>query len=106
MVNLDNLSLQELLEIQKQLPLLIAQRQDEVRKDVLQKASQLAAKHGLTLEDLMRKSRKRHAVKYANPEDSTQTWSGVGSRPRWVREWLAQGKTLESLKIEHGGESD
>lgn len=99
MVNLDALTLQELLEIQKQLPALIAQRQEEVRKDVLQKAAQLAARHGLTLEDLVSKSRKRRAVKYANPDDTSQTWSGVGSRPRWVRDHLARGFTLEDMKV-------
>lgn len=97
MINLDALSLPELLEIQKQIRLLIAQRQDEVHADVLQKATQLAAKHGLTLEDLVRKGRKRYGPRYTNPEDFMQTWSGVGSRPKWVREWLAAGKTLEDL---------
>lgn len=99
MINLDSLTLQELLEIQKQLPTLIAQRKEEVRKDVLQRASQLAAKHGLTLDDLVGKARRRPAIKYANPEDVTQVWSGVGSRPKWVREWLASGRTLDELKI-------
>lgn len=100
MVNLDSLTLQELLEIQKQLPTLIAQRQEEVRRDVLQKTSMMAAKYGLTLEDLMGKGRKRYAIKYMNPHDMTQAWTGVGSRPKWVREWLASGRSLDELKID------
>lgn len=99
MTNLDNMSLQELLEIQKQLPTLIAQRQEEVRKDIMQKASQMAAKHGLTLEDVMKTGRKRNAVRYINPDEPSQTWSGVGSRPKWVRELLAAGKNLEDLRV-------
>ena len=106
MVNLDSLSLQELLEIQKQLPTLIAQRQEEVRRDVLQKASQLAAKHGLTLEDLVSKGRKRHGPRYMNPEDSSQTWSGIGSRPKWVRVWLAAGRPMHELLIVKEGSSE
>jgi DNA-binding protein H-NS len=98
-MNLENLTLPELLEIQKQLPAMIARRQEEVRKDVLQKASQLAARHGLTLEDLVGKGRKRHAPKYRNPEDETQMWTGVGSRPKWVRDWLTAGKSLDELRI-------
>jgi DNA-binding protein H-NS len=103
MVNLDVLSLHELLDIQKQLPSLIARRQEEVRKDILQKASALAAQHGLTLEEVMQKGRKRHATQYANPADLTQVWSGVGARPRWVREWLASGRTLKDLKLKEEG---
>lgn len=107
MINLESLSLPELLELQKQLPTVIARRQTEVRKDLLQKASAMVARHGLTLDELMKGSRKRHGVKYANPGDPSQTWSGVGSRPRWVRELLAAGKTLEDLKVvDQAGNTD
>lgn len=99
MVNLDAFTLQELVEIQKQLPRLIAQRREEALTDVRQKAATLAAKHGLTLEDLVGKGRKRHAIRYINPADNTQTWSGVGSRPKWVREWIASGRKLEDLAV-------
>ena len=99
MINLDSMTLVELLEIQKQLPTLVAQRREEARIDVTQKASNLAAKYGLTLEDLVSKGRKRTTVKYVNPTDPEQTWSGVGSRPRWVRDWIAAGRDLEELKV-------
>ena len=97
-MNLEALSLPELLEIKKQLPALIAQRQAELRKDVLIKAQNLAAKHGLTLEELIGKGR-RHKQKYRNPNDHAQTWSGVGSRPRWVRDWIESGRELGELLI-------
>lgn len=99
MINLDNMTLPELLEVQKRLPTLIAQRQAEVRRDLLDKVSTLATKHGLTLDDLMRKGRKRHAAKYMNPDDQTQTWTGVGSRPKWIRAWIEEGRDVEDLKI-------
>lgn len=38
-------------------------------------------------------------VKYANPADPKQTWSGRGKKPVWVSECLAQGKTLADLEI-------
>ena len=97
-MNLDSLSLPELLEIQKQLPTLIAQRQEEIREEVVQKATNLATKYGLTLEDLVSKGRKRHAPKYVNPSTG-ETWAGVGSRPRWVRDWIAAGHSLTDLMI-------
>lgn len=99
MIDLENMTLLELLDLQKRLPTLIAYKQDEVRKDVLQKTAHLAAKYGLTLEDLISKGRKRRAVRYVNPADPSQTWSGVGSRPKWVREWITAGGELVTLKV-------
>lgn len=108
MIDLEKLTLVELLEVQKRLPTLIAYKQDEVRKDVLQKTANLAAKYGLTLDDLVSKGRKRISVRYVNPSDPSQTWSGVGSRPRWVRDLIAAGWELDALKLkevedEHNG---
>ena len=37
--------------------------------------------------------------KYRNPERPHQTWSGRGHQPRWVRELLAAGKTIDDLRI-------
>ncbi|NNG21652.1 H-NS histone family protein [Telluria aromaticivorans] len=37
-------------------------------------------------------------VKYRNPEDPTQQWSGRGRQPAWVKAWVASGKSLEDAK--------
>jgi DNA-binding protein H-NS len=37
-------------------------------------------------------------VKYRNPEDPNQQWSGRGRQPAWVKAWLASGKSLEDAK--------
>jgi DNA-binding protein H-NS len=37
-------------------------------------------------------------VKYRNPSDSTQQWSGRGRQPAWVKAWIASGKNLEEAK--------
>ena len=44
------------------------------------------------------------AAKYRNPDNLTETWSGRGRKPRWVKEQLASGKSLESLLIPVSGE--
>jgi len=38
--------------------------------------------------------------KFRNPKPPHQTWSGRGHRPRWVRELLAAGKTIDDLRID------
>jgi DNA-binding protein H-NS len=38
--------------------------------------------------------------KFRNPKPPHQTWSGRGHQPRWVRELLAAGKTIDDLRID------
>jgi DNA-binding protein H-NS len=35
---------------------------------------------------------------FRNPEPPHQTWSGRGHQPRWVRELLSAGKSIEDLR--------
>jgi DNA-binding protein H-NS len=37
-------------------------------------------------------------VKYRNPEDPTQQWTGRGRQPAWVKAWVTSGKSLEDAK--------
>ena len=39
------------------------------------------------------------APKYRNPEDAKATWTGRGKQPIWVRTYLENGGTLESITI-------
>jgi DNA-binding protein H-NS len=36
---------------------------------------------------------------YRNPDNSSETWSGRGLRPKWLTALLAAGKTIEELRI-------
>lgn len=42
----------------------------------------------------------KNPPKYCNPADISQTWTGVGKRPRWIHEALERGITLESMAID------
>ena len=37
-------------------------------------------------------------VKYRNPENPNEQWSGRGRQPAWVKTWVASGKSLEDAK--------
>ncbi|MEW7847626.1 H-NS histone family protein [Massilia aurea] len=37
-------------------------------------------------------------VKYRNPADPAQQWSGRGRQPGWVKAWVASGKSLEDAR--------
>lgn len=40
------------------------------------------------------------AAKFRNPHPPYQPWSGRGPQPRWIKEALSDGETLDSLRIQ------
>ena len=45
------------------------------------------------------KRKRAVAAKFRNPRPPFQTWSGRGTQPRWVKDALGRGETLDSLRI-------
>jgi DNA-binding protein H-NS len=41
----------------------------------------------------------RVAVRYRNPDDATQQWTGRGRQPKWIKEWLEADKSLDLLRV-------
>jgi len=86
----------------------------EKTKEVFLQIRDLAAKHGLSIEDVManggKKRRRRRGTgpaptgpksppKYRNPKDPEKTWTGKGRKPGWIVEALDKGKKLEDFVI-------
>jgi DNA-binding protein H-NS len=38
-------------------------------------------------------------VKYQNPNDELETWTGKGRKPNWLTEAIAKGKKLEDFEV-------
>lgn len=99
----------ELRQVQKRVEGLIADYQDRKRREAIAAAEQVAKEHGFKLGDLFgggkpdkggkAAARSSSPVKYANPDDPQQTWSGRGRRPSWVRAALDSGRSLDDLAI-------
>jgi DNA-binding protein H-NS len=83
------------------------------KKKALERMRDIAAEYGLTLSEVINKEGRQDTKKpkpknadqnskpkYINPDNPDQTWSGRGQQPKWVKEALAKGKTLEQLSIE------
>jgi ParB/RepB/Spo0J family partition protein len=39
-------------------------------------------------------------VRYRNPNDPSQAWTGRGRQPRWISQWIESGKSLKDLEVE------
>ena len=87
-------------EAEKQKILVLEQQREAARKRV----SECAKSLGYTVEELFgdwkRGSRTRKAViKYQNPADPSQTWSGRGKPAKWFKQALANGVRKEDLTV-------
>jgi DNA-binding protein H-NS len=102
--NIDNMSLAELQAYQKEVEAAIKGYEKKRRSDALAAVRAVAKEHGFTVEELLGakpviRTTAKGVAKYANPDDPSQTWSGRGRQPAWVKAALAAGKPMASLAI-------
>lgn len=110
--NLKSMSEKELLKLRTDVNKALARIEKAKIKDAMKAADAAAKKFGYTLKDLVvgatapakskaagKKKGPLSPPKYANPADATQTWTGRGRQPAWIKDALAKGKKLESMEI-------
>lgn len=98
----DSLSLDELKAIQKDAAKAIASFESRKRKEALAAVEVKAAEMGFSLGDLVGRAKTKStksAPKYCHPENPAMTWTGKGRQPNWIKEALANGKSLDDLLI-------
>ncbi len=105
-IELSALSLDELKSLRKKVDRLIDGWEERRRREALAAAEEAARSHGFNLAELgISGGRTRGAAKapsaarYANPHNPTETWSGRGRRPGWVKAALEAGQSLDDLAI-------
>lgn len=96
---IENMSYKELLDLQERVKAAISERRESEQDQVRRKILELAKQSGLDVSELLggkapRKTRKA-AVKYRNPANPAQTWTGRGRKPNWLVEALEKGNKLE-----------
>lgn len=104
--NIENMKYQELIDLQKQIGQLIELRKTEEKNKLVQHFNELAEASGFSINELLGnavgkqggKKRAPSSVSYVNPNDSTQTWTGRGRKPQWIKDAVASGKSLDNFK--------
>jgi DNA-binding protein H-NS len=101
-----SLTYEQLLATKSQLDAEIAARASEELDDLKRRLHMIADAQGVAVTELIgikkeRKERKGRQVKvrFRNPEDPTQTWSGLGKPKKWLQEKLDAGRTLDEFAI-------
>lgn len=102
-LNLNDMSLKELKDLQAQVAKAVATYEDRRKREAVAELEEKARAMGFSLAELtgLSTTRKRApaTAKYANPANSSETWSGRGRKPRWFDAALKSGKKPEDLAI-------
>ncbi|MBY6151825.1 H-NS histone family protein [Vannielia litorea] len=110
-ISLKGMSRKELEKLKVDIEKALEKLAVEDKKAAMEAAEKAAKAHGFTLDELTGGTPKRGrrggkkasgpkgAPKYANPEDATQTWTGRGRQPAWIKSGLTAGKSLEDFAI-------
>ncbi|MEX0281405.1 MAG: H-NS family nucleoid-associated regulatory protein [Arenibacterium sp.] len=105
---LSKMSRKELTKLREDIDKELKNAEERERQEALKAAEEAAAKFGFSLSDLAGsggKSRKsggkrgKAAPKYRNPEDPSQTWTGLGRKPQWFHNALNNGVDPATLEI-------
>jgi DNA-binding protein H-NS len=99
---LEKMSVKELTQMEVRIQRLKIEKQNSERVAVRKELSELAKQHGFDLRDLIGKARKGKgsvAVKYRDPKDPQNTWTGRGRMPRWLTAATKSGKTRDSFLV-------
>ena len=89
---------------------------DRLKKQDMKKAKEAAAKaaaaHGFSLAEILggapsagptakakTKSAVKGVMKYANPADPSQKWTGKGRQPHWFKAAIEAGTSAKSMEI-------
>ncbi|HMU89933.1 MAG: H-NS histone family protein [Pseudomonadales bacterium] len=102
--DITTLSDDELKELSKKIQALISKREEQRKDEVAAQIKALADSAGLTVEiggaeKSKRKGRSKLQPKFRHPSDPSLTWSGIGAKPKWLREMEKNGRRTEEFRI-------
>lgn len=102
--SVEKMSLEELKAHQKEVEAAIVSFAKKQRAEAMAEMRAVGKKYGMTPEELFGgktapATKTKGVAKYVNPDDATQTWTGRGRQPNWVKAAMASGKSLSDMEI-------
>jgi DNA-binding protein H-NS len=104
-VDLSAYSIGELSKLVERAKKEIAHKEQIQVQEVRNQIQKLASGLNMTVEQLLQLDTKKKKVvrlgkiKYRNPADPSQTWTGRGKQPNWLREALGKGARKEDFAV-------
>ncbi|HET8700636.1 MAG TPA: H-NS histone family protein [Nitrococcus sp.] len=96
---------EELQWLKKDIDKELTSRRKMDAKKAQKELKSVAERYGFTLNELVsgqtaKPVRAKGDVRFRHPDDVTKIWSGRGRKPVWVKQWEAEGRSLDELRVE------
>ena len=102
-MDLSTLTIAELRNLQEDIKKQMKKREQDDMAKAREQILAIAQSVGVSVKELvgsgLRTKTGAVAVRFRNPANSAQQWTGRGRQPNWVKEWTAAGKDMELLKV-------
>jgi DNA-binding protein H-NS len=102
-MDLSKYSAADLRDLQEQVKRELKKRETQDLQKAKEEIFAIAQRVGLPLKDLIATNPRGKggtvAARYRNPADASQQWTGRGRQPKWVKDWLDGGKSIDDLRI-------
>jgi DNA-binding protein H-NS len=105
-INISKLTIAQLNELIGECTARIDELKVQLRDETRSKAMSLIADAGFTLDEILGKDGRRRGfkrtpsvIKYRNPKNPKQEWTGKGRPPQWLVDAVAAGKKREDFAV-------
>lgn len=105
MTDFAKLSEQELSTLIADASKALDQKRQQARRDVLAQIKSLAASIGVDVQiseqvpEAVSRKGSKVAIKYRDPANPNHAWSGRGVKPRWLQEYVDQGRSIDDFRV-------
>lgn len=103
--DLDSLSRSELEQLRTGVDKALSTLAERERKAALEAVESAAREHGFSLEELTGvaplkgKRKAKNPPKFRNPANPSETWTGRGRKPQWIKDAQDAGKDIAEFEI-------
>ncbi len=99
-VNYEKMSVKELTDHIARAQKALANAKDRERSEIKAKIANLAEHAGFSVGELFGKGRGKFVtVKFINPENRSETWTGRGRKPNWLVAKLGKGAKMADFAV-------
>lgn len=103
-INVDKLSLKDLTDLEARVKKAIAAAQVREKEEFRNEVAALAARRGISVSEVFGSTRGakpggKVAVKYRNPDNPSDTWTGRGRQPKWLAAALKKGAKIADFAL-------
>ena len=96
---LEQMTVEQLWDLHAHVSEILSERMEAEKRELERRLEMLGGQKTAQSQNRPRRSHSPVLPRFRNPDDPTQTWSGRGKQPEWIRKQLELGRKLEELTI-------